>query len=167
MDSFNDEDLESLLIEIKWNNKEATRLFRNEREYMASKKKNQVLNSNSSRENIGWIDTCLSQTESKLDDAGEKFLQWKLLREALEIVSTDNVVTKSSLFEEKRRTASLYNALDKTIATQQNRESQIEELTLKLNALQRQQVEILQKKLENEEELAAANITHSDRRPGK
>ena len=159
MDSFSNEDLESLIVEMRWNNKEALRLFQNERSYLNSSRKFQVLNSNASRDNVGWIDTHLSNIESKFDDLGENFAKWRLVREALEKVSTDSVLMKSSLFEEKRRTASLYNALDESVSVQQNQESQIKDLKAKLSNLQRQQGEYQQKKLDNEKELSEMNIT--------
>ena len=124
MESSNDESLESLLVELRWNNREAIRLFTNEREFMLKNSSLQVFNSNSYRENIGWITSNLELIEKRLLRFDDNFFQWKTLREAVERACTESVALKSLQFDEMRRTASLYHSLGESISTQQSQEFQ-------------------------------------------
>ena len=162
MEASNDESIESLLIELKWNNKEAIRLFTNERKYMLNNSTLQVLNSNSCRENLSWINSHMEEVEKNLSEFDDKFLKWKTLREAVERACTESVTLKSLQFDEMRRTASLYYSLGESISTQQSQEFQLRELTSKFTTLQKQATEVLQRKVEVQKSLVAIQKKHSE-----
>ena len=162
MESSNDESLESLLVELRWNNREAIRLFTNEREFMLKNSSLQVFNSNLYRENIGWITSYLELIEKRLLRFDDNFFQWKTLREAVERACTESVTLKSLQFDEMRRTASLYHSLGESISTQQSQEFQLRELTSKITTLQKQATEVLQRNVEVQKSLVAIQKKHSD-----
>lgn len=162
MEAFGDEDLEILLVEAKWNNREAIRLFENEREFMLKNKSSQFLNSNSGRENSGWITSHLHEIDRNLCEVDDKFLKWKTLGEAVKKACTESVILKGLQFDEMRRTASLYYSLGESIAAQQSQEFQLRDLTSKFRTLQKQQIDVLLRKNETEKTLTSTKIKYSD-----
>ena len=151
MDPPTEEIMESLLAEAVYNNREAIRLFKDERESLLPSGSSQVMNSNLSRANIGWIYTHLRQVERKLDDVNNKLFCWKQLRNAVEAATTKNVAVKRSYLEEKRRTASIYHALNESISLKQSQESQLQDLNNKYLILQKQQQDTLTEKKQFDE----------------
>lgn len=158
MDPSTDEIMESLLAEAVYNNREAIRLFRDERESLLLNRSSQNMNSNLSRANIGWIHTHLRQVERKLDDVHNKLFCWKQLRDAVESATTKNVVVKCSYLEEKRRTASLYHSLNESISLKLNQESQLQDLNNKYLTLQKQYEDALIEKNEADDLYCSVKI---------
>lgn len=146
MDPPTEEIMESLLTEAAYNNSEAIRLFKDERESLLLTGSSQSMNSNLSRANIGWIHTHLRQVERKLDDAHDKLFYWKELRDAVESATTRNVAVKCSYLEEKRRTASIYHSLNESISLMQTQESQFQDLNNKYLILQKQHEDLMAEK---------------------
>jgi deoxyribodipyrimidine photolyase len=146
MDPPTEQIMEALLAEAVYNNREAIRLFKDERESLLRTGCSQNMNSNLSRANIGWILTHLRQVERKLDDIHNKLYCWKQLRDAVESATTKNVAVKCSYLEEKRRTASIYHSLHESISLKQNQESQWQELNNKYLILLKQHQDTLTEK---------------------
>jgi hypothetical protein len=146
MDPPTEQIMEALLAEAIYNNREAIRLFKDERESLLLTGCSQNMNSNLSRANIGWIHTHLRQVERKLDDVHNKLFCWKQLRDAVESATTKNVAVKCSYLEEKRRTASIYHSLNESISLKQNQESQLQDLNNKFLILQKQHQDTLTEK---------------------
>ena len=160
MATSSDDYLVSLLDDAKRNNSEALRLVKSVKFASPFDATTLAMNSNSTRKNIGWIDTHLCHTQRKLDEIDEKFLQWKVTRDAYELASNKCVNLKCLYLEEKRRTASLYHSLNESISLQQAQESQLKDLQRKHMVLEKQTEGIMTLKTVSDDSLAAANSTH-------
>ena len=160
MATSSDDYLVSLLDEAKWNNSEALRLVKKVKFASPFDAPTLAMNSNSTRKNIGWIDTHLCHSQRKLDEIDTKFLQWKVSRDAYESASTKCVNLKCMYLEEKRRTASLYHSLSESITLQQTQESQLLDLQRKYIHLEKQTEGIMDLRTESDDSLAVVNATH-------
>jgi hypothetical protein len=132
-------DIKSTIVEAKWNVKEAIRLFEIESQTtLLHESQSHVMNTNTSRTNIGWIRTHLSRIINNLNDLEIADLKWAVLRENLQTAATENVAIKRAYLDEKRRTSSLYHSLHETIVSLQLKEAELGDWKNKHKALQKE-----------------------------
>jgi hypothetical protein len=155
MAEYNVEDISDVLVEAKWNAKEAFRLFR-EIKIDCGIQLDGVgipLNSNLPRTNIGWVLNHLERTLNYIEQAELEVLKYKLLREAVEDLATENVAIKKRFLEEKRRTASLYHSINDLVVEKITCENNLEEAKGKMRELR---LELNRARREKDEVAAAA-----------
>lgn len=134
------EDLELIIREIKFSNKEAIRLFKDEeRNTFMIDQSSLTHNSNSRRESLSLMDHHLQKVECKLDSVDVEILKWNFLKELLESTTSENVAVKNCYLDEQRRSASLCCSLNDSISVQQVQEKEIQDLKSKNKILQKKQ----------------------------
>lgn len=137
MDQRGINELESIVKETRWNNKEAMRLFDNETKGLQLAPADpQQLSSDQVESNFSWLNIHMHRVENRLDQISAEIVKWKQQNEGPANAITENDVDELYLKEKDRR-IDLYNALKKTISSQQMKELALIDLKLKYKALQK------------------------------
>jgi hypothetical protein len=131
------DELQSIVKETRWNNKEAMRLFDNETKALQLAVEDpQQLGSDHAGSNLTSLNVHMHRVENKLDQMSAEIVKWKQLNGGPANTITVNDVDEWHLKEKDRR-IDLYNALKEAISSQQIKELVLIELKIKYKALQK------------------------------
>jgi hypothetical protein len=131
------DELESIVKETRWNNKEAMRLFDNETKALQLAVEDpQQLGSDQVGSNLSLLNIHMHRVENKLNQISAEIAMWKQLNEGPVNTITENDVDEWHLREKDRR-IDLYNALKEAISSQQVKELVLIDLKVKYKALQK------------------------------
>lgn len=132
------DELESIVKETRWNNKEAMRLFENETKGLQLNEEDPQHHSSAgpAGSNLTWLNIHMHRVENKLDQISAEIVKWKQLNEGPANALIENDVDEWYLNEKARR-IDLYSALKDAVTSQQVKELILIDLKIKYKALQK------------------------------
>ena len=131
-------ELESMILETRWNNNETIRLLENEvTSLLVGNGTSEVSSWSSTALNLRWMRTHLYRVGNNLDQMKTEILKWKQVQIASETSTAETTRIEKWYLEEKERGISLCNSLGLATISQQAHEATIQDMKTKFKLLQK------------------------------